>query len=199
MRAAVLVLVLVCTGAAGAGELPYGDDGYLSPSGGGSRIPGRMLKLDGADGGVLSGAEPFLFSVRLANVTYAAGRARFGVAGVDYYMCPDDWEASMLLPVHVGCTLWSNPHRTAFFWSSVPDVYVEASAGLLTYHLYYAPSLRIALCCDVDYYGLGVRAEGGWLNLKTNPPDGDRESVFFFGVQIRALAFSLGPELCGCF
>jgi hypothetical protein len=102
----------------------------------------------------------------------------------------------MLLPIHVGFTLWSNPKATGSIWGAVPDVYVEMSGSLwqsedvLYPEFHLAPCARAALCCDVDYYGFGARLESGILMIRTSAYG--RVNALYAQLQFRGLAFGIG-------
>jgi hypothetical protein len=115
----------------------------------------------------------------------------------------DYWEAGMLAPIHVGFTLWSNPKATGPVWGAVPDVYIEASASMwgieadaLLFDRKFVPSyytglrVRAALCCDVDYYGLGARLEFGAISMQEDSYY--RVRSLYFGLQLRGLALGVG-------
>jgi hypothetical protein len=104
----------------------------------------------------------------------------------------------MSLPVRVGFTIWSNPKATWLVWGHVPQVYAEVS-GTLWETGPWSPSLRAlgvraSLCCDVDYFGVGARAEAGVFSLPIEEywRFGNRVTALYFGIQLRALTFGIG-------
>lgn len=151
-------------------------------------MPSRFIKVEALDMGLLfpSNEIPGL-SARLAKLTYESGRFRGGLSLADGYGAIDEWNSDMMLPVHIGFTVWSSPKQTWLVFGEAPDVYVEASGSP------WGPALRVALCCDVDYYGLGARLEGGVLNLNLQPqPPYGRTWMVYAGLQFRILTFSIG-------
>jgi hypothetical protein len=83
--------------------------------------------------------------------------------------------------VYGGIDIWHNPKRTAFFYGAVPDIYVEAGMSLGAEHI-----SKVALVGDIDYYGVGLRMEGGeYFNPKYH-------STAYFSVMVRLLTFGVG-------
>jgi hypothetical protein len=141
--------------------------------GGEPGLPNRFIKVDMLDLGMLApiGDWP-AFAGHVATFTCVLDRARFGIGAIDTYTSPDFWNLTVVLPVHVGATIWSNPKATWPVWGAVPDVYVKVSGSLWqngqsgtwtpwppSFRL--APFLGVALCCDIDYYSLGARLDVG--------------------------------------
>jgi len=164
----------------------------------------RFIKVSLLDFGLYGGTidQPIglAMSLRAANVTCVLNRFRFGVAFCDGYASPDWWAAGMLLPIHVGFTLWSNLRPVGPVWAALPDAYVEASAGLwgvdaegLLFGAVepygFALQGRLALCCDVDFLGVGARIEAGGLSLIWNP--GERFNSVYGIFQLRLPAFNI--------
>ena len=154
--------------------------------------PHRFLAVEGASacGAFSPGHDPFFARVSFADLTCVLGRARLGVALGDYEGRWWTWDAGTLLPVRVGYTIWSQPRQTARWYAAVPDVYVQASVGWLGW--WHAPAglkAKLSLCCDVDYYGLGIGAELGAYSLHTK--EGAHRGVSV-GLRARGLAFRLG-------
>ena len=163
-------------------------------------MPSRLVRFDalGLGVGALDGLS---FSFHMARTTCVFSHVRLGTALFDAYsgdMLTKQWNASMILPLRIGYTLSSRPKKTWFFYGAVADVYAEASGSL--WHMsessewvwHYSPSVRIALCCEVDYYALGIRLEGGWLDTRPQETMYGRQSLFYLGLQARALAFGIG-------
>lgn len=144
---------------------------------------------------------PLLFG-RLARVTVVLNRVRIGTAFVDGYGEFDGWSGNTVLPLRVGYTLLSRPVKTQFIYGAVPDVYVELSGspwgpdsvtGALGFR--YGPSLRAALCCDVDYGGVGARFETGWVDIYRDDlflGPITRKSFLYAGLQLRLVTFGIG-------
>jgi hypothetical protein len=171
------------------------------------QMPSRFVRFDGMDHGLWlwtgwpqrAGGWP-QWSIRLAKVTIILDRVRFGAALGDGYGPFDDWSGDMMLPLHVGYTLLSRPKRTWFFYGAVPDIYAEVSGSLwdsdpqsssiLSFR--FDPALRVAFCCDVDYYGLGIRLEGGWADIRRHLGPTPRISFLYAGLQLRVLTFGIG-------
>jgi hypothetical protein len=182
----VLVISLLGAAAPASADGLFGDDD-MRPE-----MPSRFLKFEplGLGTGTLE------IEVLLLKAT-CDGPFRIGIAAAEGFAVPDMFDAQMFAPVHVGYTLWSNPRRSTFFYGMVPDVYVELSAtpfgGDNVFTL--KPAVKLVLCCDIDYYGLGAGLEAGWINitrydLYTSWPD--RYKYFYFAVRLRALPFGIG-------
>lgn len=168
------------------------------------QIPSRFVRVEVLDVGAVpwsrftgkdGGLAPAL-SGRLAKVTVVLARFRIGAAFAEWYTTFDDWGGDMRFPLHVGYTLYSAPRRTWLLWSAVPEVYFEASGSLLTEGSSLAcrlgPGVRAALCCDADYYGLGVRFEAGWVDIHRDLALTPRVSFLYAGLQLRFLTFGIG-------
>jgi hypothetical protein len=106
----------------------------------------------------------------------------------------------MTLPLHVGYTFFSRPKKTQFFYGAVPDMYAEVSGSpwspnsrsdMLGFR--FEPALRVALCCDVDYGGVGARFETGWADIHRDyAGPTSRVSFIYAGLQMRLLTFGIG-------
>ncbi len=161
------------------------------------QMPSRFVRFDGLDDGPCFWNGPPLLLGRLAGVTVILNRVRFGAALLDGYAEFDGWQCDMTLPLHVGYTFFSRPKKTQFFYGVVPDIYAEVSgspwgsqSGILDFG--FEPALRVALCCDVDYYGLGIRLEGGWADIRRHLGPTPRISLLYAGLQLRVLTFGIG-------
>jgi len=165
----------------------------------GTRIPKRFIKVDALDVGefVPTGAW-YAYSARVATITCVLDRVRFGVTAADCYTAIDFWDGTVLLPVHVGYNILSNPKATWRLWGAVPDVHVDAVGSLWknrgTYtwppSLLYSPTIELALCCDVDYYGLGTSLRVG--AYKSSVIHYWSDQGFFAELRLRLLAFGIG-------
>jgi hypothetical protein len=173
LRRPLLVLaVLACAGAAGAGEMPK-----------------RFIRLDLADAGPLAKSNGNgRLSLRLVSLGCELTRVRFGVAFADGWgqnLYDDEGQYGMMLPVHIGYGIWSQAKKTAFCYGMVPDVYAQVDFSAI-----YTPVFKGALCCDLDYYGVGARAMvGGCVFLGS---DNFPMSFLFAGIQVRLLTASIG-------
>ena len=161
------------------------------------RMPSRFVRFDGMDAGLLftqSGDQ--LQRLRLADVTCILGRVRFGVGLVEIVgtsLGADEPFAGMLLPVHTGYTLWSKPVGMGFLYGVAPDVYLEAGGGWFALHTPFdGPAVRLAICCDVDYYGLGVGFDAGALTLPPRYSNSSREYALYACLRLRVLTFGIG-------
>jgi hypothetical protein len=169
---------------------------------GGPREPGktptRFVRFDGFDMGVWTTRDVFVGPAglwgKMASVTVVLNRMRFGISYADIFSAPDWWGGAMTLPLRVGYTLYSVPKKTCLFWSNAADVYLEASGSLLT-----SPGLRVALCLDDEYYGLGTRLEFGWASIHASGnwspgPHQDNAHISFIyaGFQLRFVTFGIG-------
>ena len=197
-RTMLLAACLLATAPATAAE-----PGNLFGAPGGKReLPSRFLKVDMLDLGMLQPVGDWsAFAAHVATFTCVLDKARFGIGAVDTYTSPDFWNLTVILPVHVGATLWSNPKATWPVWGAVPDVYVIVSGSLWqngqsgtwapwppSFRL--APSVGVALCCDVDYYGLGARLDVGAYKVAWDKNQvGDKAYVEFL---LRGLTFGIG-------
>jgi len=160
------------------------------------QMPSRFVRFDGYDAGmVLWCALPkrygvdYQFWFRLAKVTVILDRVRFGAAIHDTYAELEGWSGDMMLPLHVGYTFFSRPEKTQFFYGVVPDIYAEVSGSFV-----FAPAIRAAVCCDVDYGGVGARFEMGWADIKRryDATRTSRTSFLYAGLQLRILTFGIG-------
>ncbi len=164
------------------------------------KMPSRFIRFDGLDDGPCFVNGPPLLMGTLAGVTVMLNRVRFGAALLDGYAEFDGWSGNMVLPLHVGYTFFSRPEKTKFFYGAVPDVYAEVSGspcgpdsltGVLG--LRYGPALKVALCCDVDYGGVGARFETGWADIHRDyAGPTSRVSFLYAGLQVRILTFGIG-------
>lgn len=130
-----------------------------------AQVPRRFIKIDALDVGEFV---PFgdwgAISVHPLSVTCVIDRVRFGLSAVDSYMAIDFWSSNIMLPVHIGYTILSNPQSTWRLWGTVPDVHVDAIGSLWRCdgndlepeYWRFCPTVEVAACCDVDYYGLGA-------------------------------------------
>jgi hypothetical protein len=87
--------------------------------------------------------------------------------------------------VYGGIDIWHNPKRTTFFYGAVPDIYIEAGTSLG--RDLGRPSIsKVAVVGDIDYYGLGLRLEGGeYFSPKYR-------NTAYFSVMVRLLTFGVG-------
>ena len=152
------------------------------------KIPSRFIRIEGAAVGGLfeTGGSQVALSGRIARVTCVLGAARVGFGYLDDIGRPMSWGEEMLWPVHIGFNIWSNPRPTRLAYGTVPDVYFEAVVSMWSppvARYEHHPNSRLALCCDVDYYGVGARAEFGYMVGR---------GALYAGVQFRALTFGIG-------
>lgn len=164
-----------------------------------AQIPARFIKVDALDVGqfVPFGDWPAV-SAHVASVTCIIDRVRFGVTAADLYSAVDYWDGGVVLPVHVGYSIMSNPRATWMLWGAVPDVHVDAigslwdnrRAGALPVSLQYSPTIELALCCDVDYYGVGAGLRIG--GYKSAAIGYGQDRGFFAELRLRLLTFGMG-------
>jgi hypothetical protein len=162
------------------------------------QVPSRFIKVDALDVGafVPFGDWPAM-SAHVVSVTCVIDRIRFGVTAADYYAAIDFWGSCVVLPVHVGYNLVSNPKATCLLWGAVPDVHVDAIGSLWKNRhtdkwppsLQYCPALEFAICCDVDYYGLGAGLRIGAYNSRAIGYGQDKG--FFAELRLRVLTFGI--------
>ena len=114
------------------------------------------------------------------------------------YSSIDFWDGTVLLPVHVGYSIVSNPKATWLLWGAVPDVHVDAIGSLWENRdtdswppsFKYSPTLELAVCCDVDYYGFGAGLRVG--PYKSGSIGYGQDKGFFAELRLRVLAFGIG-------
>jgi hypothetical protein len=189
-----LLLLIVCLMVAAALGTEVLQPGMLK-----AQIPRRFIKVDVLDVGEFV---PFgdweALSAHLATVTCIIDRVRFGVTAADMYTSIDFWDGTVLLPVHVGYNIVSNPKATWLLWGAVPDVHVDAIGSLWKNRdtdkwppsLQYCPTLELAVCCDVDYYGLGAGLRAG--AYKSRAIGYGQAKGFFAELRLRVLTFGIG-------
>jgi hypothetical protein len=152
------------------------------------KMPSRLIRFEAlavglqlAKGSGLAG-----ITTRVARVTYVGGRLRVGAALADGI---DLGSPGAIPELHVGYNLLSKQKRAWFFYSAVPELYVEAAGGFVgTRGPFYG---KLSACCEVDYHGLGASIETGvvvWLS----DVEGWSESSLFAGFRLRLLAFGIG-------
>ena len=194
MKSRLLLLAICLTVAATLGaEIPQA--GVRE-----ARIPRRFIKVDALDVGEF---QPFsdwpAMSAHIASVTCVIDRVRFGVTAADLYSAIDYWDGSMLLPVHVGYCIMSNPKATWRLWGAVPDVHVDAIGSLWgnrwtsawPVSLQYSPTIELTLCCDVDYYGLGAGLQVGAYKSAAIGSQASNTGLFA-ELRLRLLTFGIG-------
>jgi hypothetical protein len=161
--------------------------------GGEREMPNRFIRVDGFDVGPGVAFGDFghsLFWARMGTFSYVQGWLRFGTTLADIYTERGIfWGENlvMVLPVTVGFTLWAEPKRTEFFYGVNPDVYVQVSCAPWSSLMGGESAARLALCGDVDYYGIGLRVETGGVAALSRSA-----SAFYAGFQVRLLAFGIG-------
>ena len=163
------------------------------------QMPSRFVRFEGWAAGPCFRNSPPLLLGRLAGVTLTLNRLRFGAALLDGYEEFDGWQCDMTLPLHVGYTFFSRPKKTQFFYGVVPDIYAEVSGSpwsaasrsdVLGFS--FEPALKAALCCDVDYGGVGARFELGWADIHRDfAGPTSRMSFLYAGLQVRFLTFGI--------
>jgi hypothetical protein len=157
------------------------------------QIPSRFIRIEGVAAGT---GWPFIGHVSAGKLSCLLGKVRFGMTGLELHytdLPPDGY----VMPVSAGYTLWSRPVPSGLpasipTYGMVPDIYAEATCSWLTTWGKLRPSLRAALCCDVDWLGVGVGLEAGltWLYRTTTWP-GPWDHVYA-GLRIRAITFGIG-------
>ena len=164
------------------------------------QVPRKFIKVDALDVGEF---QPFsdwpAMSAHIASVTCVIDRVRFGVTAADVYSAVDYWDGSVLLPVHVGYNILSNPKATWRLWGAVPDVHVDAIGSLWENRwtsawpvsLQYSPTVELALCCDVDYYGLGAGLQIGAYKSAAIGSEASNTGLFA-ELRLRLLTFGIG-------
>jgi hypothetical protein len=162
-------------------------------------VPKRFIKVDMLDvGEFLPFGDWEALSAHIVSVTCVFNRARFGLSAVDSYDAIDFWNSNIMLPVSVGYTILSNPRPTWRLWGAVPDVHVDAIGSLWRNRdtdkwppsLQYCPTLELALCCDVDYFGFGAGLRAG--AYKSGVIGYGQDKGFFAELRLRLLTFGIG-------
>ncbi len=152
-------------------------------------IPTRFVRFELAAIGPAGCGLP---AIRFAKLDCMLGSFRFGASVMDDYSWTDMWYAEMMVPVHVGFTLLSNPKKTFLCYSMVPDLYVEVSGSPFNALWRLQPAVRAALCADVDYYSLGAGAELGFMSIPRRWTPERRVTGPYFGLRLRVLTFGIG-------
>jgi hypothetical protein len=186
MKYALLLAVCLLAGSLPAQSL-FGDAAEAG------QIPSRFIWFDVYDAGLLgsfSGKGYPGLSIGMVKATCELGRFRGGFSYATVYSNYHDWTIIIGPSVHVGYTFWSSPRKTWFFWGNVPKVYAELSAGLSGENWVLAPSVRAAVCCDVDYYGLGAGLKLGVLSAQKYR--GGHVNAAYVDLQVRLVTFGIG-------
>jgi hypothetical protein len=100
---------------------------------------------------------------RVLKLMYADRGLRVGLSAIELYSSPifDVIAYGTFLPVHVGYNLLMRPVPSWKLYGMYPSCYVEATAGLQPYVLEAPLYARLALACDIDYFGPGAGIEAG--------------------------------------
>jgi hypothetical protein len=170
------------------------------------RVPNRFLVIDVLDMGVIAPWNQWPgFSSRAATFTYIRGPARFGLGVAEACTSPYSWDFWAVLPVHIGATLWSVPKPTGSLWAEPADIHVDLSGSLWQAangswnswpwpaRLERHPFVNLALCCDADYYGVGVGARAGVYRYWTGGVYTSTNGAVYFEFRLRfgVLRFAL--------
>jgi hypothetical protein len=152
-------------------------------------MPSRFVRFDAADLGAVAFPGRLSYPLicgALLKATCQWNRCRLGVAMAEAGVDPSDGTlgpapVNMTVPVYVGYDIWHNPKRTWIFYGAAPALYAEVGASFV-----YLVTIKTALACEVDYYGLGLRAEAGtyWMP--------GQDCLPFVSAQVRLLTFSTG-------
>jgi hypothetical protein len=165
-----------------------------------AQVPRRFIKVDVLDvGEFIPLGDWSAMSAHIASVTCVIDRVRFGVTAADLYSAVDYWDGSVVLPVHVGYNILTNPEATWLVWGAVPDLHVDAigtlwenrRAGAWPVSLQYSPTIEVALCCDVDYYGLGAGLQVGAYKSAAIGSEASNTGLFA-ELRLRLLTFGVG-------
>ena len=162
------------------------------PAPGAGRKPTRFVRVEAIAIGWMGLTDSPAIWGRLLGGTCIIDRYRFGLTYNEDFGMYDIWDGGMTLPIQIGYTLWSHPVRTWFLYNFVPDLYAQASVGLLDNSFRYGPGARLSLCCDADFCGLGARIEAGWFTVHCGEGQQVRESDFYVGAQVRLLTLGIG-------
>ena len=185
MKFRLLVIAVCLTAATTLGAESSHSGVVVAPS----KRPTVFIRFDALDLGAVGFQGPWYGSGQggaLLKVVGQWGRARVGLAYLEGWGDIADGVAGpvpipMPWTVSAGFDIWHNPKRTAFFYGDVPDLYVELGQSLADRYI-----SKAALVCDVDYYGVGLRMEGGeYFSPKYH-------NTAYFAVMIRVLTFGIG-------
>jgi len=192
MTRALLLAVCLLVGSLQAQGL-FGDPPELG------QMPSRFIRFEALSLGVQGAAaterrvDHFVWLAggsRLADATLLWHRLRVGIAALDAWG-PGYGQGTALVPVHIGFTILSRPRRLWRVYSMAQDAYVEATGSLWRRPLAYEPSVRVAMGCAWDFFGVGLRLEAGWGAYGDNTIQRN-ESVVYAGLQVRLLTFGIG-------
>jgi len=98
----------------------------------------------------------------LVMLEFLSGSWLAGLTGANIYDLerdPDMWTDEMPL-VHIGCTVWQRPTKTAFVYAMLPDVFVGVQKSLSS-----LKTGRAFVRAEADIFGLGAGVEAGFIVL----------------------------------
>ena len=153
-------------------------------------VQGELLSV-GMDFGTESVSSTSV-TARLLAFTYSSGGFRAGIAALEAHLWSftDPEFLGMFLPMRVGVNLLQNPKKTAFFYGFVPSSYAELTVAPIA--LAPAVAARLAVGCEVDYYGIGIRAEAGACKcIVWDGSFGDLYDYAYVGMRLRLFTASL--------
>jgi len=192
MRKAALLALLAWVGIAAASPHDVGLHGIVGQQ---PRKPSDwFLTIDLVDAGPgylrATWTSGPTIGITMLKATAHWHRLRFGAALFELGADPMDGAMGpipvpMFTPLYVGLDVVHVRRKTWFFTSSVPNVYAEVGASF-----HPITTLKGVLACDVDYYGFGLRVEGGGYLMRDTA---GTEKVLYAGVLLRLL--TLGFEL----
>ncbi len=162
-------------------------------------VPNRFIHLEPASLGTIYDADapnsttPRVLSIRVLKLSCSLGRARFGFAPVEAGAFMGHGHPATgtggALPLFLGFDLFRNPKRTLLCYSMVPDVYLEGAWFPIPV-VPGQPLLRFTVNAEVEYYGLGIGLEAGYLTA--NEQDLGRVHIFGAGFRLRLLPGNFG-------
>jgi len=162
-------------------------------------VPNRFIHLEPVSVGVLYDGTspdfttPRMFAARLLKFSCSLGRVRFGFAPVEAgaFMGSGDHPtgAGGFLPVYAGFDVYRNPKKTLLCYSMVPDVYIEGT-WVPVLQVPGGTMLRLAAVGEIEYYGLGLGLEAGYLTA--DEQDVGRVHIFGAGFRLRLMTGNFG-------
>jgi hypothetical protein len=133
---------------------------------------------------------------RVLGLTYSDRRLRIGLAAIDLYSfaMSDVLAFATYLPVRVGYNILTRPVQTWRLYGMIPSCYAEATMGIQGWMPDTPLYARLALACDLDYFGPGVGIEASAASLLGY--DSSRHKAIAAGVALCLnLKFRLATSL----
>ena len=157
------------------------------------QIPSRFIKCELLDYGA---SFPFGFTGEQLKVTFVTGRIRVGVSAGEGYTW-NFWTGGGVayVPVHVGFSLFTEAHKTLFFYNMAPDVHAEMATALWMTGM--VPFVRGSLYAGVEGFGVGIGLETGVMSLGWGSSDLRKRASFerwtypYVALRLKFLTFGI--------